>query len=107
MIILVMKNPSAPTETTIVMVANANELITAMVLWKLKFLRIANQPFSHKWLKSVRKISPILIRRLFSMHAKGVATRQISETIEDIYGFETSEGFIFDVTDKIFPQIED
>lgn len=64
MIILVMKNPSAPTETTIVMVANANELITAMVLWKLKFLRIANQPFSHKWLKSVRKISPILIRRL-------------------------------------------
>ena len=34
-------------------------------------------------------------------------TRQISETIEDIYGFETSEGFISDVTDKILPQIED
>lgn len=32
--------------------------------------------------------------------------RQISETIEDIYGFETSEGFISDVTDKILPQIE-
>ena len=31
----------------------------------------------------------------------------ISETIEDIYGFETSEGFISDVTDKILPQIED
>ena len=25
----------------------------------------------------------------------------------DIYGFETSEGFISDVTDKILPQIED
>ena len=36
-----------------------------------------------------------------------MTTRQISETIEDIYGFETSEGFISDVTDKIMPQIED
>ena len=36
-----------------------------------------------------------------------MTTRQISETIEDIYGFETSEGFISDVTDKILPQIED
>ena len=36
-----------------------------------------------------------------------MTTRQISETIEDIYGFETSESFISDVTDKILPQIED
>lgn len=36
-----------------------------------------------------------------------MTTRQISETIEDIYGFETSEGFISDVTDKLLPQIED
>ena len=35
-----------------------------------------------------------------------MTTRQISETIEDIYGFETSEGFISDVTDKL-SQIED
>jgi len=28
-----------------------------------------------------------------------MTTRRISETIEDIYGFETSEGFISDVTD--------
>lgn len=27
--------------------------------------------------------------------------------MEDIYGFEASEGFISDVTDKILPQIED
>lgn len=27
--------------------------------------------------------------------------------IEDIYGFEISEGFISDVTDKVLPQIED
>ena len=46
-------------------------------------------------------------QKIISMHAKGMTPRQISETIEDIYGFETSEGFISDVTDKILPQIED
>ena len=46
-------------------------------------------------------------QKIISMYAKGMTTRQISETIEDIYDFETSEGFISDVTDKILPQIED
>ena len=41
------------------------------------------------------------------MYAKGMTTRRISETIEDIYGFETSEGFISDVTDNILSHIED
>ena len=41
------------------------------------------------------------------MYAKEMTTRQIAETIEDIYGFETPEGFISDVTDKVLPQIED
>lgn len=39
--------------------------------------------------------------------AIGMTTRQISETLNDIYGFEASEGFISNVTDKIIPQIED
>ncbi len=46
-------------------------------------------------------------QKIISMYAKGMTTRQISDTIEDIYGFETSEGFISDVIDKILPQIED
>ena len=46
-------------------------------------------------------------QKIISMYAKGMTTRQISDTIQDIYGFETSEGFISDVTDKILPQIED
>lgn len=41
------------------------------------------------------------------MYAKGITTRQISETLEDIYGFKASEGFISDVTDKLLPRIED
>ena len=46
-------------------------------------------------------------QKIISMYAKGVTTRQISETIEDIYGFEVSESFVSDVTDKILPQIDD
>ena len=45
--------------------------------------------------------------KIISMYAKGMTTRQISDTIEDIYGFDVSEGFISDVTDKILPQIEE
>ena len=41
------------------------------------------------------------------MYAKGMTTRQISDTLRDIYGFKASEGFISDVTDKIPPQIEE
>jgi transposase-like protein len=41
------------------------------------------------------------------MYAKGMTTRQISETIQDLYGFEASESFISDVTDKLLPQIEE
>ena len=45
--------------------------------------------------------------KILSMYAKGMTIRQISETIEDIYGFETLESFISDATDKILLQIED
>jgi len=45
--------------------------------------------------------------KIISMYAKGLSTRQISEQIEDIYGFEVSEGLVSDITDKLLPQIED
>lgn len=45
--------------------------------------------------------------KIISMYAKGLSTRQISEQIEDIYGFEVSEGMISDITDKLLPEITD
>lgn len=45
--------------------------------------------------------------KIISMYAKGLSTRQISEQIEDIYGFDVSEGMISDVTNKLLPEIED
>ena len=45
--------------------------------------------------------------KIIAMYAKGLTTRQISEQIKDIYGFEVSEGFVSNVTDKLLPQIEE
>lgn len=45
--------------------------------------------------------------KIISMYAKGMTARQISETIEDIYGFEVSEGMVSDITDKLLPKIEE
>lgn len=46
-------------------------------------------------------------QKIISMYAKGMTTRQISDTLMEIYGFEASEGFISDVTDKIVPEIKE
>ena len=63
--------------------------------------------FEPKVVKKRQKDISDIDQKIISMYAKGMTTRQISETLEDIYGFEVSEGFISDVTDKILPQIEE
>jgi transposase-like protein len=40
------------------------------------------------------------------MYGGGMSTREISEQIEDIYGFETTAEMVSKVTDKVIPQIE-
>ena len=66
-----------------------------------------NSSFEPNVVKKRRKDISVIDRKIISMYAKGMTTKQISETIEDIYSFEASESFISDVTDKILPQIED
>lgn len=56
----------------------------------------------HKRQKDISAIDD----KIISMYAKGMTTRQISETIEDIYGFDVSEGMISDITDKLIPEID-
>ncbi len=46
-------------------------------------------------------------QKIISLYAKGMTTRQISETIEDIYGFEVSDGMVSDITDRLISQIEE
>lgn len=63
--------------------------------------------FEPKVVKKRQKDISDIDQNIMSMNAKGMTTRQISDTLVDIYGFEASESFISDVTDKIIPQIEE
>lgn len=63
--------------------------------------------FEPKVVKKRQKDISEIDQKIISMYAKGMTTRKISETLMDIYGFEASEGFISDVTDKLLPQIEE
>ena len=66
-----------------------------------------NSTFEPKVVKKRQKDISDIDQKIISMYAKGMTTRQISDTLMDIYGFEASEGFISDVTDKVLPQIEE
>ncbi len=44
--------------------------------------------------------------KIISMYAKGMSTRQISDQIQDIYGFDVSESLVTGITNKIMPEIE-
>ena len=56
--------------------------------------------------KHKRDISEIE-QKIINMYARGLTTREISEQIEEIYGFEASAQLVSRVTDKIIPQIEE
>lgn len=46
-------------------------------------------------------------QQIISMYARGLSTRQISGQIDEIYGFDVSESFVSNVTNKILPEIID
>lgn len=56
-----------------------------------------------KYWRDISKIDGKIIR----MYARVMTTRQISEQIMGIYGFEVSEAIVTSVTNKILPQIEE
>lgn len=63
--------------------------------------------FEPKIVKKRQKDISSIDDKIISMYAKGMTTRQISDTIEDIYGFEVSEGMVSDITDRLLPEIEE
>ena len=66
-----------------------------------------NSSFEPQIVKKRQKDISEIDQKIISMYARGLTTRQISDQIEDIYGFECSEGFISNVTDKILQEIDD
>lgn len=45
--------------------------------------------------------------KVLAMYARGMSQRDISKTIEDIYGFSISHEMISDITDAILPEVEE
>jgi transposase-like protein len=56
--------------------------------------------------KGKRDVSDIE-NKVLSMYAKGMSQRDISSTINDIYGFEVSHEMISDITDAILPELNE
>lgn len=66
-----------------------------------------NGTFEPQIVKNRQKDISRIDDKIISMYAKGLTTMQISEQIEDIYGFACSKSFISDVTDKILKNIDE
>lgn len=45
--------------------------------------------------------------KVLAMYARGMSQRDISKTIEDIYGFSISHEMVSDITDVILPELEE
>ena len=45
-------------------------------------------------------------QKIINMYARGMTTREISDQINDIYGFEASAELVSRVTDKVMPLID-
>jgi transposase-like protein len=56
--------------------------------------------------KHKRDISEIE-RKIIAMYGRGLSTREISDQIEELYGFDVSAEFVSKITDKLMPQIEE
>ena len=65
-----------------------------------------NSEFEPKIVPKRKKDISDIENKIISMYAKGMSTRQISDQIEEIYGFEVSEGMVSDITNKLLPEIE-
>jgi transposase-like protein len=62
--------------------------------------------FEPKVVQKRQKDMSAIEDKIVAMYARGLTTRQISEQVEDIYGFEVSEGLVSDITNKLLPEIE-
>ena len=62
---------------------------------KVKAPQDRKSSFGPQVVKKGQKDISDIAHKIISMYAKGMTARQISDSIEDIYGFDVSEGFIF------------
>ena len=62
---------------------------------------------SRYWFLKEKKGVSAIEGKVLAMYARGMSQRDISKTIEDIYGFSVSHEMISDITDTILPELEE
>ena len=65
-----------------------------------------NSDFEPKIVPKYKKDISQIEGKIIGMYARGLSVAQISAQIEDIYGFEVSEGMVTAITNKLLPEIE-
>ncbi|MDD4512127.1 MAG: IS256 family transposase [Eubacteriales bacterium] len=65
-----------------------------------------NSDFEPKVVPKYRRDISQIEGKIIAMYARGMSTRQISDQVKDIYGFEVSEGLVTEITNQLLPEIE-
>ena len=65
-----------------------------------------NSDFEPQVIPKYRRDISDIEGKVIGMYTRGLSTRQISDQIQDIYGFEVSEGMVTAITNKLLPEIE-
>ncbi|SFB15591.1 Transposase, Mutator family [Lentibacillus halodurans] len=63
--------------------------------------------FDPKLIPKRQKDVSAIENKVIAMYARGMSQRDISSTIEDIYGFSVSHEMISDITDSVLPELEE
>lgn len=83
------------------------EIKSSLGTMKINIPQDRQSTFDPKIVEKRKKDISEIEHKIISMYAKGMTTSQISNIINDIYGFEPSESLISDITDKILLIVEE
>ena len=86
--------------------STAKTLKTSMGEVKIDSPRDRDGSFQPQIIPKRSKDVSAIENKVLSMYARGMSQRDISSTIEDIYGFSVSHEMISDITDVILPEVE-
>ncbi|MCM3742478.1 IS256 family transposase, partial [Oceanobacillus luteolus] len=73
----------------------------------IKVPRDRDGSFSPELIPKRKKDVSAIENKVISMYARGMSQRDISSTIEDIYGFSVSHEMVSDITDQVLPDLEE
>ncbi|PJH69347.1 IS256 family transposase, partial [Salmonella enterica subsp. enterica serovar Typhimurium] len=75
--------------------------------WDINVPRDRDGSFHSELIPKRQKDVSAIEDKVISMFARGMSQRDISSTIEDIYGFSVSHEMVSDITDQVLPELEE